>query len=412
MRRPFRALLGIGTVLTLAAAGQLPRLDGASAPDPTAVDPGPSRFLLALHRHIDTPVVGVEEANDVIRQTCLRCHNDRSRRGNLSLADYDAGQAWAAPDVSEAIVRKLRAGMMPPPGSRRPEEAVLQGVAAALEAQLDSVAESRPEPGTRVFQRLNQAEYRNAVHDLLTLEIDAAAYLPSDTKSANFDNIADVQLLSPTLLDAYLKGAAEIARLALGDPHAVPEEATYTVPRLASQWEWVEGAPFGTRGGLSVMHTFPADGDYTFRIRLQPTPTGQLFGRTAREESVEISVDGERVALVPVDRWMSEAVPRGRDVAVAETVHIRAGQRRISATPWPTPRSGWPTESPPSRTSGTWSWPDLSKPPASRTRRAVGGSSPAAPPPPPKRSRAPGRSWRDWPPGPIAAPSGTVTWTT
>jgi hypothetical protein len=288
-------------------------------------------FPTVSHDYIDAPPIDHAQANEVIETTCMRCHNDRRKSGNLSLAGFETERSYASPEVAEAIIRKLRAGMMPPPGSRRPEEAVLQGLAATLETQLDSFRVENPDPGDRSFQRLNQVEYQNAIRDLLTLEIDPTAYLPNDTKSANFDNIADAQLLSPTLMDAYLNAAARISRLAVGDANSIPEEATYEVPRLASQWEWVEGAPFGTRGGVSVIHTFPADGDYAFRIRLQPTPTGQLFGRTARDEVVEISVDGERVALVPIDRWQSESDPTGMEIFVEERVQITAGPHRISA---------------------------------------------------------------------------------
>jgi len=287
--------------------------------------------FLAAGNRISAPSLDYDEANEVIQRTCMRCHSDRMRRGNLSLAEFDAEQAWTAPTVAEAIIRKLRAGMMPPPGSSRPEDAVLQGLASTLEAQLDSFAVENPNPGVRTFQRLNQAEYRNTVRDLLTLEIDPKGYLPPDTKSANFDNIADAQLLSPTLMDAYLNAAAEVARLAVGDARAVPEEATYTVPRLASQWDWVPGAPFGTRGGVSAVHNFVADGDYTFSIRMQPIPTGQLFGSKARDEVVEISVDGERVALVPINRGMSQSDPTGMEIKVDTRVHLRAGPHRVSA---------------------------------------------------------------------------------
>jgi len=280
---------------------------------------------------VDLPPIDYEQANDVIQDVCVGCHNDRRLSGNLSLLEYDAARAFENRPVSEAIITKLRAGMMPPPGRRRPAEEVLQGLAATLEEQLDSFAVANPDPGVRSFQRLNQAEYRNAVRDLLALEIDPEGYLPPDTKSNNFDNIADAQLLSPTLMDSYLNAAAKIARLAVGDATAIPEEATFTVPRLASQWEWVEGAPFGTRGGVSEVHVFPADGEYTFRIRMQPTPTGSLFGRTASNESIEISVDGERVALVPVDRFQHERDPTGMDIYVDARVHITAGPHRVSA---------------------------------------------------------------------------------
>src|SRR5207245_5705217 len=116
-------------------------------------------------------------------------------------------------------------------------------------------------PGRRTFQRLNRAEYARSIHDLLALDVNAGDYLPLDPKSANFDNIADAQLMSPTLMQGYLTAAAEISRLAIGDPAATARETTYPVSRWASQREHVEGAPYGTRGGVSVVHTFPADGE-------------------------------------------------------------------------------------------------------------------------------------------------------
>jgi hypothetical protein len=318
-----------------ATVATAPRLAAALAHTAPLPDP---RMHAALPRAgsdladlIDAPALDYDQANDLIAETCMRCHNERRMSGNLSLAEFDVERAFEQRQVSEAMITKLRAGMMPPPGPNRPAEELLQGLAATLETQLDEFALANPNPGVRTFQRLNQAEYRNAVEDLLGLTIDPEAFLPPDTKSANFDNIADAQLLSPTLMDAYLNAAAKIARLAVGDPEAIPEEATYSVPRLASQWEWVEGAPFGTRGGVSAVHIFPADGVYTFRVRLQPTPTGGLFGRSAANESIEVSVDGERVALVPVNRSQSESDPTGMEMVIDARVPIRAGPRRVSA---------------------------------------------------------------------------------
>lgn len=274
-------------------------------------------------------------SNEVIEEYCQRCHNDRRLVGNFSLDEFDAGLAHEQAEVAEAMIRKLRAGMMPPAGSRRPDEEVLEGLVTQLESTVDSAAALTPNPGTRTFQRLNQAEYAASVKDLLALDIDASGYLPPDTKSANFDNIADAQMLSPTLMDAYLNAAGEVSRIAVGDPQAIPSEATYKVPRLASQNEHIEGAPFGTRGGISIQHTFAADGEYRFRILLQPTPTGEMFARTARDEVIEVSVDGERVALLEIDRWMSQSDPDGTEIATDE-VFIRAGPRRISAAFLPT----------------------------------------------------------------------------
>jgi mono/diheme cytochrome c family protein len=278
----------------------------------------------------DPPLLAADEADEVVREYCVRCHNDRRLRGNLSLERFETASAVGNAEVAERMIRKLRAGMMPPPGADRPDEATLDALATTLETRIDSAALLAPEPGARTFQRLNQAEYERSIRDLLALEVDAAAFLPPDTKSANFDNIADAQMLSPTLMEAYLNAASEISRLAVGDADAGPSETAYKVPRLASQTGHVDGTPFGARGGTSALHVFPADGDYVFRVSLHPTPTGQLFGRTAAGEQVEVSVDGVRVALLDIDRWMSQADPRGMDMTTAP-VAVRAGPHRVAA---------------------------------------------------------------------------------
>jgi hypothetical protein len=268
--------------------------------------------------------------NEVVKTYCSRCHNDETKRGNLSLATFDAGAAPRMGDVAEKMIAKLRSGMMPPPGQRRPKGDTLETLTVSLESQLDSAAAANPNPGHRTFQRLNRAEYTRTVRDLLGLEIDASQFLPLDTQSENFDNIADVQTLSPTLLDAYLRAASEISFLAIGNPRATASSAMYSVPRTASQSERVEGAPYGTRGGLSVIHTFPADGDYVFRTIYFHETTGAFAGGNARGEQMEISIDGERVALLDIDRFMHAGDPNGASM-MTEPIHVTAGPHRVSA---------------------------------------------------------------------------------
>src|SRR5437899_1504236 len=169
-------------------------------------------------------------AQSVVSRTCAGCHNERSHSGGLSLESFAVGHAGDRPDIAEKMIRKLRAGLMPPPGAQRPDEAALTQLADVLQAQDDARA-GEAMPGQRSFQRLNRAEYARSIHDLLALDINAGDYLPLDPKSANFDNIADAQLLSPTLMQGYLTAAAEISRLAVGDPAATAREATYPVSR-------------------------------------------------------------------------------------------------------------------------------------------------------------------------------------
>jgi len=284
---------------------------------------------------VDLPVSVIERSaassNDVIQQYCVRCHNDSALRGNMTLEQFDLATAEDNPELAEKMIRKVRAGMMPPPGARRPAGDTLRVLAEELEIHMDGFAARSPNPGGRTFQRLNRSEYQSAVYDLLGLEVDAGAYLPLDTKSENFDNIADVQLLSPTLLDAYLNAAADISRLALGDPNARPAEHTYNVSGYRSQTERVPGAPFGTRGGVSVVHTFPADGEYIFRIAFEHTTTGDGFvGQIMRFEQVEVSVNGSRVALLDLDQWMRISDPEGISMRT-DPIFVRAGPQRVTA---------------------------------------------------------------------------------
>jgi hypothetical protein len=273
--------------------------------------------------------LGPDAQSGVVRQYCVPCHNERMKTGGLSLAAFDASRVLDHLDVSEKMIRKLRAGMMPPAGVKRPDDATIAALAGALETRIDTAAAADKHPGSRPFQRLNRAEYARAVKDLLGLDVDVTAFLPADTISDGFDNVADVQSFSPTLMEGYLRAAGRVAALAIGDPDASTAEVNYRVPRTASQLTRVEGAPFGTRGGLSVVHTFPADGDYVFRMDLHANADGVLFGGTAAGERIEVSIDGARAAVLEIDQRMIEATT-GLTLKTAP-VHVRAGAHRLTA---------------------------------------------------------------------------------
>jgi hypothetical protein len=310
----------------------------ASGPTPESLAPmfasswsaeGPGAGGLAWPAAARTEISN-DQLTAVIQRTCTGCHNDALLTASLSLQAFDVAKAPERPELVEKMIRKLRAQMMPPPGMPRPAGDTMTVLVETLEQLLDDAAATNPNPGDRPFQRLNQSEYEQSIKDLLGLEIDAGQYLPLDTKSANFDNIADVQALSPTLLSSYLNAAAEVSRLAVGNPGATPSEATHTVPRTASQTRQVEGAPYGTRGGLSVVHNFPADGEYTFRASFYHETTGGFVGGTSRGEQLEISIDGERVALLAVDRFMSSSDPN-MTTMYTDPIALRAGAHRVSA---------------------------------------------------------------------------------
>ncbi len=264
----------------------------------------------------------------VVQRVCVSCHNDRFRSGNLSLEKFDVAAAHKNAEVAEKMIRKLRAGMMPPPGAPRPDDETLLGLVRKLEEVVDEAAARDPNPGGRTFQRLNRREYEHAIRDLLTLDVDAGNWLPPDQMSANFDNIADAQTLSPTLLEAYLNAASAISRMAVGDRNAPAIDETYTNSQYISQhpWDHVEGAPYGTRGGIVVDHVFPADGEYVFALTFSS-------GVNTPIEDIDISINGERMALLLYDTNPRGVAADGRGFAPTKTqpIFVRAGQHKVAA---------------------------------------------------------------------------------
>jgi len=327
MRRPALPLLV--AVLVCTALMLRVRLDAGPASGSGAIEP------LAAHderaaapAQTSTPT---QDHNAFVEKYCVECHDDFTKDGELTLEQFDIARIGERAELGEKMVRKLRAGLMPKKGATQPPLAARQAMVAALESRLDAAAAAMPNPGRRVFQRLNRAEYGAAVRSLFGLDIDVSSYLPADTISASFDNIADVQTPSATVMQGYMRAAAYVSRVAVGDPAADPTSATYDVPRTQSQKDRAEGAPFGTRGGTVVTHIFPADGKYKFQLLLHGEPAGLLFGRTVRAIQMEVAIDGERAALLNVDRWISESDPEGLTVTTPP-IQVRAGARRVAAT--------------------------------------------------------------------------------
>jgi hypothetical protein len=165
----------------------------------------------------------------------------------------------------EAVVHKLQAGLMPPPGEPRPDGDAVASLVSYLKTTLDATA---PEPAGAPVRRLTRAAYGNAVRDLLGFPVDVETLLPADITSDGFDNVSDTLKTSPLLLERYLTVGLRVAAMAVGNTELSPRGTEYR-PRLdLSQNDWIEGLPFGTRGGLVVDHYFPTDAEYEIRPEL------------------------------------------------------------------------------------------------------------------------------------------------
>ena len=286
----------------------------------------------------------------VIKQYCSGCHNTRANTSaTASGVVFDSVDLHAVPQNSalwEKVIRKLRAGAMPPPGAPHPDAAALGGLLSWLEGRLDQAA-ATPNPGRPVLHRLNRTEYRNAVKDLLSLDIgDVSSLLPPDDSAYGFDTIADFLGVSQVLLERYLSAAGQISALAVGDVDVVPGSETYAARQDLSQDKHLEGMPFGTVGGISASHVFPVDGDYVLQATLYRTNVDQTRG-LEHEHQLEMAVDGERVFLQTIGGTPpgnpgsndEAATGRGRllsrsdaiDAALQVRVRVKAGPRLITA---------------------------------------------------------------------------------
>ena len=270
---------------------------------------------------------------------CVTCHNDKARIGGLSLQSADFSNIPAGAETWEKVIRKLRAGAMPPQGAPRPDKAALDRFASFLENSLDRAAEAKPNPGEATMHRLNRAEYANAIRDLLDLEIDASAILPPDDESSGFDNIADVLRVSPALMERYLSASWNISRLAVGNTHVTPSTATYRVRPDLSQDQHIEGLPPGTRGGILVRHNFPVDGEYVIKVRLWRNTFDLMRGMEDPHE-IEIAVDKARVRTITVGgrpdliKMAENPGVFGADIdqRLSIRIPVKAGPHSISAT--------------------------------------------------------------------------------
>jgi len=240
-----------------------------------------------------------QAAKSVIGKYCVTCHSDKARTGGLSLQSADVEHIPQGAETWEKVIRKVRAGMMPPPGMPRPDKETLDAFSTFLETSIDSAAAANPRPGRATAHRLNRTEYANAIRDLLALDVDAAALLPPDDESSGFDNIADVLNLPPSLMERYLSASWNISRAAVGNPRIAPSTAIYRVRPDLSQDQHIEGLPLGTRGGTVVQHTFPLDGEYTIKVRLWRNTFDLMRGMEDPHE-IEIAMDGTRLQLVRI----------------------------------------------------------------------------------------------------------------
>jgi mono/diheme cytochrome c family protein len=283
-----------------------------------------------------------KEPRALLDQYCVTCHNQRMKAGSLALDGLDVNRIGENPQTWEKVVRKLRGGVMPPAGRPRPDRATYDGFRSWIENEIDRAAAADPNPGrSAAFHRLNRTEYRNAIRDVLALDVDVASWLPADPASYGFDNIGDALGISSGLLERYLSAAQRVSGLAVGDPTIGPSVATYVYPSDLTQRDRIDGLPFGTRGGALVNHYFAVDGEYVIQIRLGRNYNTRINGLDELQH-VEVLIDGERVQAATIGgkpRVRGRAAnpddyngPVDEDDKLKFRIPVKAGARALGVT--------------------------------------------------------------------------------
>jgi hypothetical protein len=265
----------------------------------------------------------------VVSQYCAGCHNSKLKSGNVDLSKLDLAHPEQNAELAERAIHMVKVGMMPPPGMPRPKPETVASFLNGLESGVDQAAEAHLNPGRPALHRLNRTEYANSIHDLLAVDVDVTALLPPDDMSHGFDNMSDVLTVSPALMEGYIRAAGRISREAIGDVTAQALTQSYQISRVLNQMRHIDGTPFGTRGGIAVVHDFPADGEYVFKVGFYYSPTGPLFGlNQGKGQQIEVAVNGTRVALLEIN----PAITLAKDGMKTDPIKIKAGPQRISAS--------------------------------------------------------------------------------
>lgn len=266
-----------------------------------------------------------------IESHCLDCHDHAASKAGLDLQRLLAEDVAPHAEAWEKAVRKLTTRQMPPDAAARPPEREYDEAVSSLESSLDAIAAHSPNPGrTETFRRLNRTEYRNAIRDLLRLEIDVAALLPADDSSHGFDNIT-VGDLSPTLVSRYVSAAEKISRLAVGVAPQAPGGHTVRIRPDLTQDVHIEGLPIGTRGGTLVSHNFPVDGEYEIQVHLMRDRNEDIEGLNGPHD-LEVLLDRERVQLFTVSPPANGESDQEVDANLTSRIRVKAGPHQVGAT--------------------------------------------------------------------------------
>ncbi len=279
-------------------------------------------LLLTLSVSAQAPSQSQKLLESTVGEYCSYCHSDQLKTAGVTLEHASSNNVAAQAALLERVLHKLRAGEMPPPGNPGPDAAQRASLVKWLETQLDAASAAHPNPGAPAIHRLNKAEYSNAIRDLLGLDMDNSAGLPTDDSGYGFDNIGDVLTVSPLHMEKYVSSARRISRLAVGTLKA--SSAIEKFPAKIPQNDSLDEMPINERGEVLLRRYFPFDAEYSIVVRVRGNPAQGL-----PPPKLDVRLDGKRVRLIDAEIDTAEANQGTRSIEVR--MPLPAGEHSIGA---------------------------------------------------------------------------------
>ena len=286
------AVVGAAAVSAL-GAGLLAR----SSPQTGAIPAGPDEVANDLNQRLAVEVA------PLLAKYCISCHSGDEPSGELPLDKLrSVKDAFGGEIDARRIKEMVGSSAMPPKDKLQPTDHERLILAQWAEDMAKYVPPDAPiDPGWFTIHRLNKAEYRNTLRDLLGIDphaMDLAAKLPPDDTGYGFDNIADVLSTSPLAVEQYLDAAERAVDAALGPVVRVGDEPRVLRPLAGTAGQPLPSGGFFlyTNGPASANFTAPATGDYIIRIKAWETHAGDELARMSlhvgKKELKQFSVSG------------------------------------------------------------------------------------------------------------------------
>lgn len=275
-----------------------------------------------------------------LARTCYMCHNAELKSGGLNLESLQtAFSITQSREIWERVVKKLRAGEMPPKGLPRPNPEELKTVISVIEGEFERADRlARPDPGRVTVRRLNRAEYNNTVRDLLGVDLRPADSFPQDDSGYGFDNIGDVLSLSPVLMEKYLAAAERVARAAVFGPEQMKptmvklrSTGQRIIPTLTPLFDY-DSTGLTLPNAFHVTYRFPVDGEYILRVFLggsRPLGSEPFF--------IALWIDGQQVESIALDPTKTAAFDEAEKQDLGGKVQefrtrVTAGEHWVAAS--------------------------------------------------------------------------------